>query len=99
MSFIGFIYLKTNWFSYIFNLEDLRSSDDRECSLKNSSVLIYFVVIEWSSGHDVEDDWSWSKSYFRLSDMISNLEEKDISYSFGKTKDNEIRRKFFFSPC
>lgn len=54
------------------------SSDEWEFSLKNSSVLIYFIVIgESSSGHIGEDEWICSKLHFRFSDMRSNLEEED----------------------
>jgi len=56
------IHLLELFLSFIFkfrkknNDHHLRSLGERELSLKNSSVLIYFVVIELSSGHDVEDD-------------------------------------------
>jgi hypothetical protein len=55
------IHLLELFLSFIFKFRKkndyhLRSLGERELSLKNSSVLIYFVVIELSSGHDVEDD-------------------------------------------
>lgn len=67
------------WLSSEFDWGELRcSSDEWEFSLKNSSVLIYFIVIgESSSGHIGEDEWICSKLHFRFSDMRSNLEEDD----------------------
>ena len=59
------------------------SSDEWEFSLKNSSVLIYFIVMEdSSSGHVGEDEVIRSKLHFRFSDMSSNLKEGEEERGF-----------------